>query len=298
MSAAIVLQGLFLLVCHKSATCDIMVPHTPMKGHAGDVHLYQVGVGTGSGFNISWSTLDPQKDLTKKMTLGSELTGAATHPFQESYDDGASYDDHQFMLDGGRLSLTNPTPARNVITVPWPNRILAANRVSAKSSDVVKVSTEKSYIASLTDIVGEYLFSETVVLYYNIGQPFSLKDENSKVVATSTVAGATSIMLLSSWPPAGSYGDHSTGLDGLVTDKGGKHPTFQVTGIAKVTDSGTEDELTRIGLPSTVVIPRTARHSILMVPDKRGKLRPNRGHWHILTGTETGCGVISLDDGN
>ena len=300
MTAAIVLHGLFLLACHPAGSpqagyCHIYVPYTPMPGHTGDVHDYQVGVvGAGPSFPISWKSLDPQQDRTKPMSLGPELAGVMTDPFMETYNDGASYSNHQFMLNGDQLSVTtDPAGARNVMVVPWPDRIAGGNRVSVSSSAVVKDS-ERIYISSQADTADQYLFSETLVLYYNTGKSFTLRDGNT-LIETSTNDGTTWIMVLSSWPPKGSdLADHSSGFDALLNHNG-TNPTFQVTGIATVVDSGSEPEFYNLHLPASVTTRPTPARVTLLVPDERGEKRPTRGHWYIFTGTQTGCGVGSVN---
>lgn len=300
MTAAIVLHGLFLLVCNSASTppipppgyCYIYVPHTPMPDKPGDVHDYYVGTVDGAD-QLTLTSLPEQGNKTLIMSMGLELAAPRKDPFQRKYADGGKYSDHQFMLNGA----LNPDPklARNIIMVPWPDEIVGGNRVSAMSSDVVN-GTDGSYISSNKDIAGQYLFSETVVLYYYKGASFTLRDESNAVKLISANAGATSIMVLESWPPAGAdAGDHSSGLDNMLSDPkdSSYHAGFHVTGIAKVVESGSEDEFCQLGLPPSVVKTPTAATATLMVQDKNGQSRPNQGHMHILTGTQTGCGVIS-----
>jgi len=301
MSAAILLHGLFLLVCHSDRTCDLIAPHTRMNGAGNDMHQYRYYGTPPAGGPAAWNALDTQVDFTKPMSVGlGDLTPAFTHPFDFVYEDGGPYLTHEFLLDSNKLAVKHDSRyERNVIRLPWPDQIRAANRVSVAATDVAD-SANQALVNSLKDIGGDYLFAETTVLYYRNGLNFTLLNSEGKPVARSAGVNGDWIMAFASWPPVGSHlGDHTFDLNHLLElkQKPGTYAQLKLTGIEKMSCVGNEDEFNQIGLPISLTASPTPCRGTVLNTDAKGVRTITRFHAGVnRTGTETGCPLVSLDD--
>ena len=297
MNAAIVLHGLFLLVCYQNQTCDIIVPHTMMAGK--DVHDYNWLTVSADGKTLTPHQIPAQDPATikpkpsKRMTLGSELTPAGAHPFHNGRP--TIYTNYEFTLDGKQLKLAlNSSANRNVIKIPWPNQILGANRQFVDSDSVTGNDANLAKLVLGPSAGGLYMFSETLVLLYDTGTQFSFVDENGKALDKATLVKNTWMMVLTSWPKQVAYSDHSAGVNQSLVDKNGKSPLFNFTSVKTGIPGGDESGVPGVGLPQPVHDPPPApkgsvAQSIWTVISKDGKVEKR-----VIV--KTGCGTVSLED--
>lgn len=267
MNAVIVLHGLFLLVCYQDQTCYIVVPHTRMTLGGKDVHEYQYGtVDTTTAHKLVMNSLDDQVDLTKRMQLGNELKARRDHPFHGTPCSNSPYQACEFTLDKKKLRLAKSLDkehVKNMISIPRPDRILGANRVLVEADDLVNNDSLQTGLVLSPQLGGLYLFSETTILVFDQGKPFTFKDEKGGPLTkgTSAQAGNTSIMVLTSWPKTGpgptadaAAMDHSAGINGALQDSHKKPPSFNFTTIPSGHGFrvGSERAVAKLGLPDSV----------------------------------------------
>jgi hypothetical protein len=291
MHAAIVLHGLFLLVCYPDAAkkhCEIWVPHTRMNGM--EMHNYT------AGFGQSFVPFSEQMDKSKSMTIDLQAGNTTGFPFHTN--SGMEYKARQFTLAGDQISKLDRTQVRDIISIPWPDEIYGLNRVLAPAMSVAPMDSQ---LVQSPATYKFYLISETVVLYYAQGAPFNLLDENGALVEPSAAGLADNMgnvltwaLVLSSEPyGCNLQGDHTKDFNALIIKADGTNPAFVLTGLSNTQPGGSETTGAPL-LPPGVLDPPCQ----ITVTQAR-KTTKNASHfsavskWYKLTGRPTGCGVIS-----
>jgi hypothetical protein len=297
MAAAIILQGLFLVVCHTktlpSAWCEIVVPTTDMG--SSEMHSY-----VAEGQN-SWSIPRAMKNLSIQLSSGK------TNPF-----DQGDIKDHQFILDSTTIVNYALGQARNTIRVNLPTEIRSVSGIEALISVVSPSHEDAKLVKSNThpaSVPMFYTFATGVVLYYaNQDQPFNLNDQGgaSQVSSFHEPLGAHVLVLTSAPAQAGNgckpHPRHDDGMNGLLqvqqppgTDT--RNPNFQLTGMLSDQADTVKDEqnptATRIFKDRPIKLPQPlcTGPSIRIAKGKRP------GRKLLLTTAEVeGCGVVFVED--
>jgi len=277
VSAAIILHGMFLLVCHNTAekTCDIVAPHTTMDGQEADAHEYMYA----SGLTHAQKFL-PAADYQNRLSLGvGELAPGTSFPFDQGYAQ------NHFLLDGSKVKVTyGQGRERTVITVPWPDNIVPGNQVAVQALLISSIPNDPD-IATQPTAQHQYIFGESAALIYSGASTFRLKQGSTVLDTFSGVLGGRAIVVISSWPASPSnMGDHTWDLNHLLSDVSQHVLNLSLTGIMSSSVFCQPDLNTGfdgLKLPSwATTMPNMCK----------------KGESHQATGTETGCPFVSLED--
>ena len=251
MAAALVFHGLCLNVVKNDGTCELVIPHTKMAGMP-DMHEY----GIRSPANTAWTPFN--KTFPNGTMTVAGLVSSGNNPMTFDYGkDPRDYPSHQFTLKGSDLTLRlNNDDARNQLILPWPDKILGANRFLVEPTAVT--TTDGGLIASPV-INGKYIFPETAIFYYDKSNRFSLKVDGKSFDAQQAKNGVWVLSILS-WPKMPGS-DHGKSVNQMLElkDKPGQHPDIQFTGLnttkAKPATVSDFDETADQVLPVDQVLP-------------------------------------------
>ena len=272
MGAALVFHGLCLNVVKNDGTCELVIPHTRMARMPDDMHMY----GIRSPADTKWT---PFAKTFPGGTMKVEgLVSSGKNPMKFTYTaPPRDYPSHQFTLKGSDLTLRlNNDDARNQLILPWPDKILGANRFLVEPTAVT--TTDGALIASPL-MNAKYIFPETAIFYYDKSNHFRLTVDGKSFDATPAPNGVW-VLSISSWPKVGAAGDHGSSVNQMLElkDKPGQHPDIRFTGLnptkAKPATVCDFDETADQVLPVDQVLPP----------------------FRIAITSETGCSMLSMTE--
>ena len=284
MAAALVFHGLCLNVVKNDGTCELVIPHTRMAGMQDDMHRYEIK----SPADTQWTPFD-KTFPDYAMTLGG-LVSSGNNPMTFAYTaQPKDYFSHQFTLNGRNLKLTRSKDhVRNQLILPWPDKILGANRFKVKPAALT--TTDGALITSPV-INRKYIFPETAIFYYDKVDHFRITVAGTSFDATQAPNGVWVLSILS-WPKMPGS-DHGTSVNQMLELKNsGRHPDIHFTGLnnsdakpATVSDfDETADQVLPPAMADVSAIARRERGQALA-----GKVVP------AIT-SETGCSMLSMTE--